>query len=978
MKFTFPPDAQPLPGIRIRRGIQRGGFGEVYQAVTDGGKDVALKLLTQHREIELRGIQQCLNLKHPNLLTLFDVKTDADGDWWVVMEYITGPSLEETLYAFPNGLPLPEIHAWLDGLCRGAAFLHHRGIVHRDLKPANVYREHGVVKVADVGLSKLIGPDRKDFQTQSVGTVYYMAPEVVHGRYGCEVDVYSLGVMLYEMLVGRVPFQGETTGEILLKQLTQQPDLRPIRPELRGCLGRALAKDPAERTPTAMDLLADFERATGLSQDSRDRSLGERSQDDALAQAAAADPQPRRPQNPAAALRIADPTGSLTPRAALNPFANAAAIGGVEAFGGFGAAAVPSPQAESVQPVAATVPPPIPRAAFAETAPHAVDPARMASPGTPANRAPKVWFERLWIDWPDKFRGPDPLAVQFLAQALRLVILWLGCAALGGITILLAQPPIHTPLPILACLVIFAALIGWIRICFREEIWPPLGELRAALRQHQQRVLAGVATEPASRVFGEVLGRWWARLEPGDLWAVRWVLFAIVIWMAGLLAVALSGFPPRPDAGGGSAFLWLLGSLVGCWVVTRWVRLARSMPRPQSAGAKRPAESGAQANDWGQFGGLMIVGFVLQIHGFRHGPEDAGFAIPEFLLATGCYVLAATRLIAATRRRALAKPLRDDLPAQLKVPAGAELPTADFATAAAAVAAAVPAGTVPALAAGVAASPERGGSVEAPHVAFGRLKSWTTGKSRSRSDDEVVLRPLNLRTRLGTLLEVIGRISLLSLLLVPLAIGAARFVFGDSAYPLSTPLELLHLCLLVSGLASALAAAAICWPDVKQRPLWPLGLLTAAVGVGGWWLQQELDVAFSRSLWITTGAINAIGVHRLTDAQGQPAALGYLVFCLFVAVLNWGWQPRPRISLFAIGFSAVLGYGFGVLVLFPQLLAAVWLASAVAIAQLGCPRHFLWTTAGELRRLAEREVRVPHDPPVAAAAPSIEATEGAR
>lgn len=258
MKFTFPPDARPVDGYTIRRGIHRGGFGEVYYAVSDAGKEVALKLLTHDLDTELRGIRQCLNLKHPNLVTLYDVRTDATGDTWVIMEYVQGANLEDVLRAFPNGLPVDEVRAWMTGLLAGTRFLHERGIVHRDLKPANVYRENGVVKIGDVGLSKLIGGGGTRKQhTESVGTVYYMAPEVAHGQYGPQIDVYSLGVMLYEMLTGRLPFDGETTAEILMKHLTARPDLAPVPAAYRPIVARALEKSPQARFAN----VAEFQRA---------------------------------------------------------------------------------------------------------------------------------------------------------------------------------------------------------------------------------------------------------------------------------------------------------------------------------------------------------------------------------------------------------------------------------------------------------------------------------------------------------------------------------------------------------------------------------------------------------------------------------------------------------------------------------------------------------------------------------------------
>jgi eukaryotic-like serine/threonine-protein kinase len=261
MRFIHQPGSTPLSGYTIQRGIHRGGFGEVYYARSDGGKEVALKLLQHDQDVELRGVTQCLNLKHPNLVNLFDVRTDAHGEHWVVMEYVNGTSLEDVLAAFPQGLPVDEVADWLKGIVAGVSFLHDRGIVHRDLKPANVYRENGTVKVGDVGLSKQIGSDRRRAHTQSVGTVYYMAPEVARGQYGPEVDIYSLGIMLFEMLTGQVPFAGETTAEVLMKHLTAVPNLQVIPAEFRPVIARALEKDPSKRIRSVAEFQQEFDAA---------------------------------------------------------------------------------------------------------------------------------------------------------------------------------------------------------------------------------------------------------------------------------------------------------------------------------------------------------------------------------------------------------------------------------------------------------------------------------------------------------------------------------------------------------------------------------------------------------------------------------------------------------------------------------------------------------------------------------------------
>lgn len=261
MKFTFAPESRPLEGYTIKRAIERGGFGEVYYALSDAGKEVALKLLQHNLEVELRGVRQCLNLKHANLMSIFDIRTDADGDHWIVMEYVSGPTLEQVLRKQNGPLPDHDVKKWMQGVCTGLSFLHDRGIVHRDLKPANIYMEDDVVKIGDVGLSKFISGSNRSAQTQSVGTVYYMAPEVGRGRYGKEVDVYAVGVMLYELLTGDVPFDGESTAEILMKHLSENPDLSKLPEEYRPVVAGALEKDPLKRTATIDQFLADFNAA---------------------------------------------------------------------------------------------------------------------------------------------------------------------------------------------------------------------------------------------------------------------------------------------------------------------------------------------------------------------------------------------------------------------------------------------------------------------------------------------------------------------------------------------------------------------------------------------------------------------------------------------------------------------------------------------------------------------------------------------
>jgi hypothetical protein len=258
MKFLYASGSRPLDGYTVKRGIGRGGFGEVYFATSDAGKELALKHVERNLEVELRGVSQCLNLKHVNLVDLYDVRYDEQGDAWVVMEYVGGPSLKDVIDRNPNGLPLDEVNRWFRGLAAGTAYLHDHGIVHRDLKPGNVFDDDGVVKIGDYGLSKFISTSRRSGQTESVGTFHYMAPEIGKGVYGKEIDIYALGIILFEMLTGSVPFEGESSQEIIMKHLTADPNLTDIPVPYRAVIERALQKDPEKRYASVDEMLAAF------------------------------------------------------------------------------------------------------------------------------------------------------------------------------------------------------------------------------------------------------------------------------------------------------------------------------------------------------------------------------------------------------------------------------------------------------------------------------------------------------------------------------------------------------------------------------------------------------------------------------------------------------------------------------------------------------------------------------------------------
>lgn len=242
MRFTYRWGQRPLDGFTIKRGLGQGGFGEVYFAVSDGGKEVALKLLVRGRtDTELRGISNCLNFKHPNLVHLYDLRTDERGDHWLVMEYVHGEPLSTVLNRNPKGLPADQARDWFVQVAGAVSYLHDHAVIHRDIKPGNVFVEHGVLKLGDYGLSKTVSAASLT-QSANVGTVYYMAPEVGKGACTKQVDVYACGVMFYEMLTGEVPFRGDSWAEVALRHQTDTPELARVPAEYLTIIEKALHK----------------------------------------------------------------------------------------------------------------------------------------------------------------------------------------------------------------------------------------------------------------------------------------------------------------------------------------------------------------------------------------------------------------------------------------------------------------------------------------------------------------------------------------------------------------------------------------------------------------------------------------------------------------------------------------------------------------------------------------------------------------
>ncbi len=260
---------------RLLREIGSGGMGAVYEAEdTRLGRRVAVKLLPPEYSSDRRAKERFLReartasaVDHPNLCTVHDVG-ESEGRLYIVLALYEGETLRERIRRGP--LPLAEAREVAIQVARGLARAHEVGIVHRDIKAANVMlTRRGEAKILDFGIARLAGEDTSFTRTgTSWGTPAYMSPEQVRGEpVDHRTDLWSLGVLLYEMIAGRRPFRGESPEALATAILTQEPEslgqIRPdVSPGLVRVVERALAKDLAERYATAEDLQADLEKAS--------------------------------------------------------------------------------------------------------------------------------------------------------------------------------------------------------------------------------------------------------------------------------------------------------------------------------------------------------------------------------------------------------------------------------------------------------------------------------------------------------------------------------------------------------------------------------------------------------------------------------------------------------------------------------------------------------------------------------------------
>src|ERR1700761_462176 len=248
-----------------------GGMADVWLAEDRHlQRRVALKVLhrrfAQDREFVMRfqrEAESAAGLQHPNIVSVFD-RGEWDGTYYIAMQYVEGPTLKQLI---DSGISLEQAVAVIRQVLQAAGYAHRQGIVHRDLKPQNVIVDpEGKAVVTDFGIAR--AGVSEITQTGSVmGTPHYLSPEQAQGFEVTAVsDLYSVGVMFYEALTGRVPFEGESAVAVAMKQVSQMPQrpssIQPrVSPSLDAVVMRALEKEPGARFQSADAFIAALDQA---------------------------------------------------------------------------------------------------------------------------------------------------------------------------------------------------------------------------------------------------------------------------------------------------------------------------------------------------------------------------------------------------------------------------------------------------------------------------------------------------------------------------------------------------------------------------------------------------------------------------------------------------------------------------------------------------------------------------------------------
>jgi eukaryotic-like serine/threonine-protein kinase len=252
---------------RLERRLGLGGMSTVRLAFdTNLEREVAVKLLAEHLAEDDNFVSRfrrealaAARLVHPNIVQVFDFGLDdATGQHYIVMEYVEGRSCAEILRE-QKVLPVDEALDIVSQACRGLDYAHRHGVVHRDVKPGNLMRsDEGVVKLADFGIAKATEQSSITQVGSVLGTAAYLAPEQARGEEaGPQADQYALGVVAYQMLAGRLPYEATSLTELAFKQQRELPpqlhELNPeVPPALAHAVARSMALDVAARFPSAL------------------------------------------------------------------------------------------------------------------------------------------------------------------------------------------------------------------------------------------------------------------------------------------------------------------------------------------------------------------------------------------------------------------------------------------------------------------------------------------------------------------------------------------------------------------------------------------------------------------------------------------------------------------------------------------------------------------------------------------------------
>jgi hypothetical protein len=257
---------------RLEARIGAGGMSTVYRALDETlERQVAIKLMNREvasdsDELERfrREARALAQLSHPHIVGVIDAGED-DGRPYIVLEYVEGETLKERIRRLGR-LPVPEAVAYAIEIARALGAAHARHIIHRDVKPQNVLiDEEGSAKVTDFGIARTLEEDGLTADGRVLGTTDYVSPEQALGQYVTgQSDLYSLGVVLYEMLTGEVPFKGENQVAVAMKHVREElPDVQTKRPEISAALASvvetATAKHKDDRYADDAELIADLE-----------------------------------------------------------------------------------------------------------------------------------------------------------------------------------------------------------------------------------------------------------------------------------------------------------------------------------------------------------------------------------------------------------------------------------------------------------------------------------------------------------------------------------------------------------------------------------------------------------------------------------------------------------------------------------------------------------------------------------------------